>query len=183
MNNSIEAVGIALVSGLVVAIWTQWRQDVRHNNIRDDERLKREQENAAKTIQRLLDAVVSFVSNVRDLEASRREGWLELIYSGVSQSEREFRDQIADINFINEVLTEIDFLELEVLDEELRTQIPKLRTALDVERKNIVEASGTVGPPPIPIMLSTAFRKEKLRFLNVARKRLLNAQKSNPSRP
>lgn len=155
MNNTWTAIVVALLSGLVVAVWTQWRQDARHQDLREDkqEEQKEQAREASLRVQR--DAVAAFVTRVRDLENERLDSWREsATNSGSSSFAASINNGVRDIKLMKDIEKEIDLLDLHLLESVTREHIKPLREAA---QKNLLklaklhangDADNAESPPP-----------------------------------
>lgn len=172
-QSSISALAIALVSGLSVAILTQWRQDSRHQDLRNDKEDERRSEMLAESQRRQLEAVARFMTEVRRLENKRREEWSTAVIEIEDDHALKTEGVIKNVNYVQNIHNEIDKLDLQLLHLKVRSHLPSLRASA---KKLYIDPDEPDGDPVsnIPVLptLDTAFERARRKRIDAAREEL-----------
>lgn len=165
---------VALLTGLLVAVYTQWRQDSRHRQTRADDQHRRKDELVFEAQQRQLKAITNFIANLRSLEIERRDEWRVETFDEMDPYQKFTIMVHKNLTFVAKIHTQLDILDLELIDEQVRKYVTTLRTALQedvvVMPQKIVENPAT-DIPDMP-MLDGRFEETRRELIKVAQKRL-----------
>lgn len=165
---------VALLTGLLVAMYTQWRQDSRHRQTREDDRHRRKEELVFKSQQRQLKAVINFIATLRALEVERRDEWRLELFEETEPLRKSVNMLNKNIAFIAKIHTQLDILELEIIDAHVRKLVSKLRTFLQADvsfmpPRKIEDFATEI--PEMP-MLDGRFEETRKELIRVAQERL-----------
>lgn len=173
MNVPIESIFSALASGLLVVLWSQWRQDRRHNDLRSSEKEEKKLSAFEQSQVRQLEAVSTFVQDIKDLENANWDSWFESAKPNTPEATLRVNNIVRNLNFYVEVKAAIDLLDLQIVNPKVRARIQPLRDALgDYGKESFEHSSEDAGLGDGPWIFKKEFTEARKQLLDMARAEL-----------